>query len=67
MCERRADFWKWVVSLRAGDNPRGDFIRETRALLDIDVDPGTRIASSACPEAQEELDKLEKRYQKESI
>lgn len=25
-------FWNWVVNRRATDNPRGDFIRDTRSL-----------------------------------
>ena len=38
----RAEFWKWVYNRKAHDNPRGDFIRDTRDLMDMDIDPETR-------------------------
>ena len=56
-------FWEWVASRNAGDNPRGDFIRDTRTLLTAGGDPNARIAS-ACAEAREEYEKLKTRWQR---
>ena len=52
-----AGFWHWVCNLRAGDNPRGDFIRDTRDLLIGGEDPDTSHFS-ACAEATQEYIKL---------
>ena len=38
-----AAFWNWVCNRRAGDDPRGDFIRDTRLLLEVGKNPGTRL------------------------
>lgn len=54
-------FWRWVVSRKAGDDPRGDFIRDTRDLLNNGGDPEPRIAT-ACPEAQAEYERLRRQY-----
>ena len=56
-------FWEWVASRNAGDNPRGDFIRDTRTLLAAGSDLNVRIVS-ACAEAREEYEKLKKRWQR---
>ena len=37
----KAQFWQWVASRKAHDNPRGDFIRDTRDLLRMGIDPTT--------------------------
>ena len=57
------DFWNWVASRRAHDNPRGDFIRDTSRVLSLNKSPNdfyTRISSNEV--AMEELDKLWKKY-----
>ena len=55
--EAYAAFWKWVVGCKAHDNPRGDFIRDTRGLVEAGIDPATRIAG-APREARAELGRL---------
>ena len=55
-------FWTWVCTRRAHDNPRGDFIRDTRCLVGTGVGPNTRLAG-ACPEAREEHDRLRRQYE----
>ena len=54
-------FWRWVCSRHAYDNPRGDFIRETRDLVRMGIDPETRI-DSACNEALQEYSRLSSAY-----
>ena len=54
-------FWQWVASRRAGENPRGDFIRDTRDFLGAGGDPEERIAT-ACPEARDEYERLQRQY-----
>ena len=58
-----AAFWQWVAKRNAHDNPRGDFIRDTRELVEAGIDPGTRIGS-ACNEAREEHGRLLKEFQR---
>ena len=58
-----SDLWTWIASRRAGDNPRGDFIRDTRELLAANVDPGARI-DSACDEAIRQYERLERQYRR---
>lgn len=36
-------FWEWVCARKAHDNPRGDFIRDTRDLMKMGIDPETRL------------------------
>ena len=56
-------FWKWVVSRHAGDNPRGDFIRDTRYLIKWDIDPNIRICGAdRC--TRDEYDKLKVEFVK---
>ena len=50
-------FWSWVCARRAHDNFRGDFIRDTRDLVEMGVNPGERILA-ACPEAMQESERL---------
>ena len=47
------DFWHWVAALDDGDDPRGDFIRDTRWLLENDLSPGTRTGRAAQPARHE--------------
>ena len=57
-------FLEWVAGKRAGDNPRGDFIRDTRRFLKqgvAEADLGQKLAG-ACPEALSEYRKLESEY-----
>ena len=57
----RERFWAWVCNRKDGENPRGDFIRDTRDILSTDVDPESRL-SQACIEAQREHDLLWRKY-----
>lgn len=57
------EFWGWVVSRRARDNTRGDFIRDTRDLLRIGKDPGARI-TIGCQEARDEFHGMRKKFLK---
>ena len=36
------EFWRWVISFPAGDDFAGDFITDTKDLLDAGIDPATR-------------------------
>lgn len=56
------DFWAWVASRRAHQDPRGDFIRDTRDLLAAGIDPSTRIGR-ACGEARREHEKLRREWE----
>lgn len=59
-------FFEWVAGKRAGDNPRGDFIRDTRRILRQGVsetDIGWKLAVAG-PVAQEEYGRLESEYQR---
>jgi hypothetical protein len=57
------DYWNWVASRRAFDNPRGDFIRDTRDLLRLGKNPGSQRMMSA--EAREEYERLKRQYERE--
>ena len=52
-CMENDKFWRWVCSRPAHDTPRGDFIRDTRDLIDMDISPGSRM-HRACEEATRE-------------
>ena len=58
------DFWEWVCTRRAHDNPQGDFIRDTRDLLNRGKDPDAHIVS-ACSEARVEHYKLKREWERE--
>ena len=60
----REEFWIWVGRRKAGDDPRGDFVRDTRELLRSDIDPGRELISG-CLEAMKQHDHLWQRYCKE--
>ena len=62
------DFWRWVAGKRAAEGPRGDFIHNTRDLLDCEFMTLERITSkhwSACDEAKKQGNALERAYKKE--
>ena len=68
--ERTLAYMRWVAGLNAGDNPRGDFIEDTRDLLSA-CDKGVLTAQDlavrlyqACPEAQVEDRKLQRTYRR---
>ena len=56
------DFWNWVASRRVHDNPRGDFIRETRDLLAGGNDPDKALGH-ADSVALDEYDRLRKQWE----
>ena len=58
-----AGFWDWVGSRRAHDNPRGDFIRDTRDLLNAGVHPGERLMM-ACQPVRAEYERLQRQYER---
>ena len=61
-----SDFWQWVCKRKAFDNPRGDFIRDTRDLMDAGIDPDTRLHRlSSNPEGERQYRKLLKNYERE--
>ena len=55
--------WTWVCARRAHDNPRGDFIRDTRDLVRIGIDPSTQEAAM-CWEAERQYGRLRREYVK---
>ena len=46
-------FWNWVCNRQAGDDPRGDFVRDTRNQLQLGKSPGQRLSSASTEAAQE--------------
>ena len=60
-------FFEWVAEKRAGENPRGDFIRDTRSLLQQGYsETGIRgELARACQEARSEYQKLESLYRRQ--
>ena len=61
---RNKAFWEWVCRLHACDNPRGDFIRDTREAMERGLDPATELVHGVY-EAQEEFHKLCQEYERE--
>ena len=62
------DFWRWVAGKRVTEGPRGDFIQDTRDLLDCEFMTLERITAkhwSACDEAKKQGNALEREYKKE--
>ncbi|MCY4094238.1 MAG: hypothetical protein OXG05_03840 [Gammaproteobacteria bacterium] len=57
------EFWAWVASQEVTDTPRGDFIQDTKDILDAGNDPSVRIMS-ACAEAQREYQAMLDEYPK---
>ena len=57
----RKDFWLWVKEQDAGDDPRGDFIRDTQSALSGGIDPDSLMADGVS-RARQEHDSLWRRY-----
>ena len=66
-------FWEWVISRRVTDNPRGDFIKDTKDLVAVHgkgivteevVEEIESRLQGGCAEAQEEERKLRKAFAK---
>ena len=58
-------FWEWVAQQHADDDPRGDFIRDTRGLLTRgNCDPNVEIMN-ACDEARVQFDRLVTQWEQE--
>ena len=58
-------FVEWVCTRRAGDNPRGDFIRDTRVVVDAGRASDEEIEGrmySGCREAVDEYRRLRLQY-----
>ena len=65
MTIRQSAFWRWVCERKAHDNPRGDFIRDTRDLVRAGIDPETRLHRlRENPEAESQFRKLVTEYEK---
>lgn len=56
-----SDFWNWVIEEQDEDNPRGDFIRDTRRIVQKGEDPSTWI-TSADGVVVDEYEKLKKEF-----
>ena len=65
MKDIRWSFWTWVGSRKAGDNPRGDFIRDTRGALAAGANPDT-LLHQAIDRAGKEHDLLWRRFAREN-
>ncbi|MDE0004587.1 MAG: hypothetical protein OXQ29_18005 [Rhodospirillaceae bacterium] len=63
--KRLHPFWFWVAGRKAHDNPRGDFIYDTRDLLERGIDPDTRIMSG-CGEAKVQYERLKSQWERET-
>lgn len=55
------EYWNWVISRRAHNNPRGDFIKDTRDILAAGYDPNLKIQMGSS-QAQEEDEKLYRKW-----
>ena len=63
----RQRFWAWVASRRDGDNPRGDFIRDTRDILNSiypDMRNPDNSIMEACAEADAEYRMLQREWKR---
>ena len=61
--ETAGEFWLWVKGLRADEDSRGDFICDTRDLLERGRNPDDRIGGAG-PEALEVWRKLSAEWRK---
>ena len=50
-------FWQWVCDQDVTDDPRGDFIKDTRDVWKAGRNPSSALRR-ACPEAKVEFEKL---------
>ena len=58
-------FYEWVTTRRAGDNPRGDFIRDTRDAFYTGGESHCEdLMAGAGREARDEQAKLRREYDK---
>ena len=56
-------FYEWVTTRRAGGNPRGDFIRDTRCVFEVGGESRCQERmDGACREAKHERDLLKREY-----
>ena len=56
-------FYEWVTTRRAGDNPRGDFIRDARDVFKRGGESHCEfMMGGACREAKDEQEKLRREY-----
>ena len=58
---RDRDFWDWVRTRKVTDNPRGDFVKDTRDLYEVNRDPNENMLR-ACYEAEQQHAKLRRQY-----
>ena len=58
------DFWQWVCERNAYDDPRGDFIRDTREAIRRGDNPDDHLPD-AVERAYEEYQKLRLQYEQE--
>lgn len=59
------EFWMFVYTRRAHDNPRGDFIRDTQSLVDMGKsadDIRGHLLHYCCERAQREFARLTGQY-----
>lgn len=61
---KNSEFWQWVCKRNAYDNPRGDFIRDTREAVQMGRDPAGYLPG-AVERAYEEYQKLRRQYERE--
>ena len=66
MQDIREGFWAWVGRRRAGDNPRGDFIRDTQDALSRGLNPDALLNHIVNERAEQEDDLLWRRYASEN-
>ena len=59
------DFWQWVISQPVTDDPSGDFIEDTKALIMRGGDPEQAIFGG-CHEARQAHRRLFKHWEAES-
>ena len=57
---RRSDeFWQWVLTLETTDDPRGDFIQDTKDIKKMGCDNfNDRFVQHSCYEARVECENL---------
>lgn len=59
------EFWRWIATRKAHDNPRGDFIRDTRDLMNMGIDPETCLHRlSGNPEGEKAFQGLLRAYER---
>lgn len=57
------EFWDWLVKRPVTDTPRGDFIKDTLDLIEMGIDPRSRLHRlRGNPEGEAVLKRLERLY-----